>query len=626
MGVRVASFVAAGGGLILGSDATGRFRAFEACSSNPGEIRSVGREARISHNTRPHLRVALSAALLVLPSAMAESEASAQRATSDTGGLRAQVEAVATLAGEPQMVSAAGLTTDERPLLTLENRSAFDSSATERRLVLVGGLSGDAESARIVLDAVRWFKTAAPDRDRRRWVVSALPLAAPAASGRTQLHTFPPVDGFFNDADEPESRYVWRWVTYQAPDLVVEVRAGSEMTIQSSVESGARQADSLPAGSLAAALANQSNGTGLGAVESMLVTARFSDGATVMREALSRASGRRSALRGAIASRVSRDPISVARVLARRYPETPGMNYISAIAWVHTLRLATLTQDTSLREKVLQQVQPWLTGEQPLFGDRIRLNAVAGTMIFAEIAKSHEGYREAATRLTADGVARAAAERAPGVPQHGFGWSDDMFLGTIVASLAEDPAALDAAARLLIEYARRLQRSEGLFNHAADVRAAWGRGNGFAALGLAETLTALPSSHPARASLLDIYRRQMAALKTHQAPDGMWRQVIDVPGSYREVSVTALTLIAMARGVRLEWIEASYLPVVQRGWRALLGRVRDDGTLVDVCVSTGAGPSVRYYLDRPAVADADDRGGAMTLGAALEIYELNRSP
>ena len=309
MGVRVASFVAAGGGLILGSDATGRFRAFEACSSNPGEIRSVGREARISHNTRPHLRVALSAALLVLlPSAMAESEASAQRATSDTGGLRAQVEAVATLAGEPQMVSAAGLTTDERPLLTLENRSAFDSSATERRLVLVGGLSGDAESARIVLDAVRWFKTAAPDRDRRRWVVSALPLAAPAASGRTQLHTFPPVDGFFNDADEPESRYVWRWVTYQAPDLVVEVRAGSEMTIQSSVESGARQADSLPAGSLAAALANQSNGTGLGAVESMLVTARFSDGATVMREALSRASGRRSALRGAIASRVFAGP------------------------------------------------------------------------------------------------------------------------------------------------------------------------------------------------------------------------------------------------------------------------------------------------------------------------------
>jgi rhamnogalacturonyl hydrolase YesR len=140
-----------------------------------------------------------------------------------------------------------------------------------------------------------------------------------------------------------------------------------------------------------------------------------------------------------------------------------------------------------------------------------------------------------------------------------------------------------------------------------------------------ETLAVLPESHSARAPILDIYRRLMTGMTTQQAPDGMWRQVVDVPGSYREESVTAQMLTAMARGIRLGWIDTSYVPVVQRAWRALLAHILDDGTVVDVCTSTGAGPTRRYYLDRPAITGADDRGGAMALGAALEIYELSKS-
>jgi rhamnogalacturonyl hydrolase YesR len=137
-------------------------------------------------------------------------------------------------------------------------------------------------------------------------------------------------------------------------------------------------------------------------------------------------------------------------------------------------------------------------------------------------------------------------------------------------------------------------------------------------------LTALPVVHPDRAALLDIYRRQMRGMRDHQAPDGMWFQVVDTPGSYREASVTALVLTATARGIRHGWLDSSYRSVVDRAWRALLAHVRIDGTLVDVCISTGAGPTRRYYLDRPAVNGADDRGGALILGAALEVAMLDR--
>lgn len=559
---------------------------------------------------------------IALSGTRSSARANPQAAAGAAAGLAAEIDAIAALSGEPRSVSAAGLTRGETPLVSLENPAAFDTSAKARRVVIVGGLDGSQDSARMVLDAVRWFKTAAPQTLRRDWFVSALPFADPEGHARTRPYTFPPLKGFYDDPEQPESRYVWRWVAFQAPDLVVEVRAGTELKIQGSAGSGAPQSEPLPDGSLGRALADPANSSGLGPVESMLVAARPTDGATILRDVLSRASNRPSPIRTTIANRIGREALALARMIAQRYPQTPSISYIPALAWVHTLRLASITGDQSLRAKVIKDVEPWLSAQKPLFGERIQLTAVAGTMVFAELAKTRDGNADWAAKLAAEGFARAVAEKAPGVPQYGQGWTDDMYMGAVTLVGAGTAEGRDAAARLLTGYAAKLQRPEGLFNHAPNAPAAWGRGNGFAAFGLMETLAVLPTSHPARAALLDIYRRQMIAMKAQQAPDGMWRQVVDIPGSYREMSVTAMTLTVMARGVRLGWIDKSYLPVIQRAWRGLLTHVAEDGTVVDVCQSTGAGPTRRYYLDRPAITGADDRAGAMALGAALEMYEL----
>jgi rhamnogalacturonyl hydrolase YesR len=201
-----------------------------------------------------------------------------------------------------------------------------------------------------------------------------------------------------------------------------------------------------------------------------------------------------------------------------------------------------------------------------------------------------------------------------------------MFMATAILARTGTRAGherdLDMAARLVAEYAARLQRPDGLFNHAIDGPAAWGRGNGFAAFGLMETLSRLPESHPLRPKLVDILRRQMAAVRANQAPDGAFRQIVDEPGAYREETATAMLLSVMARGVRLGWLDRSYEPTVRRAWRALAAHVTDDGGLIDVCAGTGVGPTRRYYFDRPATTGGDDRGGAMALLASLEMYEL----
>ena len=103
-------------------------------------------------------------------------------------------------------------------------------------------------------------------------------------------------------------------------------------------------------------------------------------------------------------------------------------------------------------------------------------------------------------------------------------------------------------------------------------------------------------------------------------------QVVDEPTSYRELTVTAMTTAAMARGVRLGWIDrATFEPVINRGWTAVAARVNADGTVKDVCSGTGAQPTKEYYLNRHAVNGADDRGGAMALLASIEMELFRRS-
>ena len=156
---------------------------------------------------------------------------------------------------------------------------------------------------------------------------------------------------------------------------------------------------------------------------------------------------------------------------------------------------------------------------------------------------------------------------------------------------------------------------------------AWGRGNGFALLGLTEALTHIPANWADRPRVLEIYRRQSKALATHQSDDGSWRQVVDEPSSYRELTVTAMTVAALARGVTRGWIDHdTYEPIINRGWAAVAARVNADGTVKDVCSGTGAGPTKEYYLNRPVVNGADDRGGAMALLAAIEMETMRRAP
>ena len=112
----------------------------------------------------------------------------------------------------------------------------------------------------------------------------------------------------------------------------------------------------------------------------------------------------------------------------------------------------------------------------------------------------------------------------------------------------------------------------------------------------------------------------MEALARHQDPSGAWHEVIDVRGSYRELTATCMIAFAMARGVRLGWLDrTTYDPMIRKAWHAAKSRMAADGTLVDVCTGTGKQKSLQDYLDRTAILGEDPRGGAMGLLLATEM-------
>ncbi|MEK8131872.1 glycoside hydrolase family 88 protein [Paenibacillus filicis] len=150
----------------------------------------------------------------------------------------------------------------------------------------------------------------------------------------------------------------------------------------------------------------------------------------------------------------------------------------------------------------------------------------------------------------------------------------------------------------------------------------WGRGNGWVMLALTEILLYLPEEHPERELMLAMLRNLAAGIAAYQADSGLWHQVLDERDSYEETSCTAMFVAAIARGIRLGWLDAALLASVRRGWEGLLSACLDsEGNVYGVCLGSGCSMEAAYYEDIPTYIN-DDHGTGIVLLAASEMLQL----
>jgi rhamnogalacturonyl hydrolase YesR len=212
-----------------------------------------------------------------------------------------------------------------------------------------------------------------------------------------------------------------------------------------------------------------------------------------------------------------------------------------------------------------------------------------------------------------------------GMSAHTRYWIDDMWMIGILQAEAFRATGksiyLERAALELSAYAAKLQQPSGLFFHGPQAPHYWGRGNGWVAAGLAEILSLLPETNPHYPAILSALRKMAEALRIHQAPNGMWRQLIDHEEAWEESSCTAMFGYALCLGLSHGLLPRdAYAPVVRKAWIALAGHVDDSGRLSEVCAGTGQKDDPRFYLERPRIA-GDLHGQAPLLWFAAALLE-----
>lgn len=111
----------------------------------------------------------------------------------------------------------------------------------------------------------------------------------------------------------------------------------------------------------------------------------------------------------------------------------------------------------------------------------------------------------------------------------------------------------------------------------------WGRGNGWVIGGLAEILKTLPAGDKEyRPFYLELFKEFSKRLAELQGKDGYWHASLLDAASYPspETSATGFIVYGLAYGINEGYLPADqYLPVVKKGWDALVAAVEADGKL-----------------------------------------------
>lgn len=289
--------------------------------------------------------------------------------------------------------------------------------------------------------------------------------------------------------------------------------------------------------------------------------------------------------------------------------------------------------------------------------EKYNIDAVnSGKILFAIYEKTKEAkYKKALDTL------RDQMRSHPRTTEGGFWhkkhyphqmWLDGLYMATPFlaqyAKVFQEPTLFDDVAKqiLLIDRHNKNQVT-GLYSHGWDESKqekwadketgksahTWGRGMGWYAMTLVDTLEFFPKNHPQYKAILDITHQVAKTLQKYQdTSTGLWYQVMDVgakEGNYVEASASTMFVYTLMKGIRLGVIDKKYLSIAQKGYQGILKhfiKEQPDGgiTIAETCVGAGLGGNpyrdgtYEYYC-KEAKRDNDPKAVGPFILLAIEF-------
>ena len=174
-------------------------------------------------------------------------------------------------------------------------------------------------------------------------------------------------------------------------------------------------------------------------------------------------------------------------------------------------------------------------------------------------------------------------------------WADTLFMAAFlllrVGVMEKDQELIDDALNQWYWHIEYLQDpASGFYYHGYDNIAKnhmsgiyWGRANAWAAYTMSKVGGILPQCYlyPKYLEIAGSLNEQLAALKTVQTENGLWRTVLDDPESYEEISASAGIAAAM-----LERGNVLHTKYINKSIQGLLANISADGKVMNVSGGT----------------------------------------
>ncbi|HBE01102.1 MAG: hypothetical protein A2096_02620 [Spirochaetes bacterium GWF1_41_5] len=159
----------------------------------------------------------------------------------------------------------------------------------------------------------------------------------------------------------------------------------------------------------------------------------------------------------------------------------------------------------------------------------------------------------------------------------------------------------------------------------------WSRGQGWAAIALAEMAYDLPKEHKDHEKIVQIYRELMNGCRKYQDKEGMLHQSVEDENSYTETSGTALALYAMGRGLKNGMLDKNeFQDAFLTGLKGMLRYLTLDGSIFNTCTGC-CGPgtgTIEDYNARPWELNNEHAFGPVILlmSQAEQLKSIGKIP
>ena len=198
----------------------------------------------------------------------------------------------------------------------------------------------------------------------------------------------------------------------------------------------------------------------------------------------------------------------------------------------------------------------------------------------------------AATKTAFDGIVLKPGFRGRGL----WNWEDSLFMSPpVVAMLGKitaDKAYFDALVSGWNDAAGELYDAEKHLWHFRGGAAFkttpkgnpkfWGPGNAWVLAGVRRCLNYVPEDYGRRGELMAYFKDMSAAIAAKQQADGFWRTSLWEPTEYPDAEASCMAFFTYAMGMGIlkgDLDEKTYLPVVKKGWSAVVSAVDEKGKL-----------------------------------------------